>query len=101
MMQARYTTYLTPMGVWCNEDAKNHIVDWCELHADGDRLKLVTYDFMRDEYGRMIADLADIQSGEVLSDYLLQVGAATPRPHHLMEALHSMLDAKEVDDAGG
>jgi hypothetical protein len=83
------------------DDAKEHIIDWCELHADAERLKLVTYDHMRDEYGRLMGDLADIQSGETLTSYLLSVGVAKSRPHHILEMLGVLLSSSEVEDAGG
>lgn len=98
--QSRLTIYMTPCGVWCHHDAKEHIIDWCEIHSDADRLKLITYDFIRDEYGRLLADLADIQTGETLTSYLVSVGCATERPHHVLEMLGVMLSAGEVEDAG-
>jgi hypothetical protein len=101
LAQMRAVCYITPAGVWCDCPAKEAIVDWCELHANHDRLFLVTYDNMRDEYGRLIADLADTQSGDRLSSYLVQVGAAKPRPHHLLDAFGTMLQAGEVDDVIG
>jgi hypothetical protein len=101
LIQSRCTVHITPAGVWCDDTAKDHIVDWVELHADAERIRLVPFDYLRDEYGRLIADLADIQTGECLSEYLINVGAAKPRPHHLMEALHALVDSREVDDVGG
>ena len=101
LSQTRVTLYMTPCGIWCLDDAKEHIIDWCELHADADRLKLITYDHMRDEYGRLMGDLADIQSGETLTGYLLGVGAAKPRPHHILQMLGVLLSSSEVNDAGG
>ena len=101
LSQTRVTLYMVPCGVWCMDDAKEHIIDWCELHADADRLKLVTFDHMRDEYGRLMGDLADIQSGETLTSYLLSVGVAKPRPHHILEMLGVLLSSTEVEDAGG
>lgn len=99
--QSRITVYMTPCGVWCLDDAKEHILDWCEVHADAERLGLVTFDYLRDEYGRLMADLSDIQTGETLTSYLIDVGVAKDRPHHIMEMLGVMLSAGEVEDAGG
>lgn len=100
VIQARAVVFMTPAGVWCEDAAKEHIVDWCEIHSDAERLKLVTFDYMRDDYGRLIANLADLQSGETLSDYLVKACVAKARPHHLLDAFSCMLTAGEVEDAG-
>lgn len=100
LTQARSTLYATLCGVSCREDAKEHIIDWCEIHADAERLRLVSYDYLRDEYGRLLVDLADINSGETLSAYLISLGAAESRPKHIMDMLGVMLTSREVDDAG-
>jgi hypothetical protein len=97
-VQSKLTVYMTPCGVWCDEPAKTAACDWCELHADAGRLKLLTFDWMRDDYGRLLGDLADIQTGETLTDYLVEVGAAKPRPHHYMDVLYALLGSAEVDE---
>lgn len=99
LTQGRLTIYATPCGISCEPEARTHIVDWCEVHSDAERLKMVTYDFIRDEYGRMLVDLCDIHSGEALTSYLLSVGAATERPRHILDTLGHMLSAGEVEDA--
>jgi hypothetical protein len=48
-----------------------------------------------------MADLADIQTGETLTSYLLSVGVAKSRPHHILEMLGILLSSSEVEDAGG
>lgn len=97
-VQSRLTVYMTPCGVWCYDECKSHMCDWCELHADAGRLKLVNYDWLRDDYGRLLGDLADIQSGELLTDYLVSVNAAKPRPHHYCDVLYALLGSAEVDE---
>lgn len=101
LTSGRLVTYCTPCGVFCDESAKSAIVDWCELHSDAERIGLRTFDYMRDDYGRLIVDLHDLSTGETLTSYLIQVGAAKPRPHHLLEALENLLHAGEVDDVCG
>lgn len=97
MLQSQITTYMTPAGVWCDTGADDAMIDWVECHADAERLRLVPMDWMRDDCGRLIADLADLQSGELLTNYLVERGAAKPRPHHLLEAMHQMMHAKEPE----
>jgi hypothetical protein len=101
MLRARGDVAITPAGVWCGHDATDHILDWCEIHADAERLKLLPYDYLRDEYGRLVADLADIQSGETLSAYLLSIGVAKPRPHHMLEVMGAYMSSREPDNDGG
>lgn len=101
LVRARCEIPVVVAGVWCNSDATNHIVDWCEIHADAGRLKLIPYDYMRDEYGRMVADIADIQSGETLSAYLISVGVAKSRPHHMLEVMGTMIASREPDHDDG
>ena len=40
MLRARGDVAITLAGVWCGHDATDHILDWCEIHADAERLKL-------------------------------------------------------------
>lgn len=101
LSRAKTEIAVTPAGVWCLHNATDHIVDWCEIHADSDRLKLVPCDFFRDEYGRLVADLADPQSGETLTSYLLSLGVAKERPHHLLEVMGTYMSSREPDNADG
>jgi hypothetical protein len=98
MLQAMTTCYMTVHGCVCEEAAQQAICDWVEVHADHGRLSLTTVSWLRDEYGRVLGDLADLQSGEVLSQYLIDQKAATPRPHHYMETLLSLMQAKEPEE---
>lgn len=97
MLQSHVSVYMTPAGVWCGDQCDDAIIDWVECHADADRLRLVARDWLRDEHGKLIADLADPQSGELLTDYLVACGAAKPRPHHMLDVLHQMMHAKEPE----
>lgn len=101
LSRSRYEVAVTVAGVWCHHDAMQHIVDWCEIHADAERLRMIPYDYIRDEYGRVVADLADIQSGETLSQYLLSVGAAKARPHHMLEVMGAYMSSREPDNVDG
>lgn len=89
--------YLRLCGVRCNKSARQHIIDWVEVHADADRLHLVAFDWIRDEYGRLLGDLSDIRSGEMLTDYLLEVGAAEEDPYHFADVVESLLRAQEPE----
>lgn len=97
-LRSRSSIYMTPIGVWCEEECRAHALDWIELHADSDRLRLVTADWLRDEYGRLMADLQDIRTGETLTSYLISVKAAKRRPHHVMDVMYQLADASEVDE---
>lgn len=95
--QAYATIHLTPFGITCSERAKEEIVDWVEVHADAGRLVLITVEWLRDDYGRVVGDLADPQSGETLSGWLVAQGVAEERPGHLHDILSSGFDAYEPE----
>jgi hypothetical protein len=101
LSRSRFELAATLAGVWCHHDAMQHIIDWCEIHADSERLKMIPYDYIRDEYGRLVADFADIQSGETLSAYILSVGAGKARPHHMLEVMGAYMSSMEPNDADG
>lgn len=96
-LQSYVTLYLTLFGVTCSDSAKQEIVDWVEIHSDAGRLSLVTVEFLRDEYGRLVGDLADPQSGETLSGWLLNRGVAEERPGHFHDIIASGLESKEPE----
>ncbi len=97
-LQSMVATYMAVEGVWCDEHADSAIVDWVEIHADHGRLQLVTFGWVRDEYGRLLGDLCDLQTGECLSDYLVEQKVATPRPHHYMETMMNLMQGKEPEE---
>lgn len=97
LLQAMASTYLLIEGVTCGDKCVDAIIDWVEVHADAERLKLVAYDWVRDEYGRLLGDLADIQTGETLSGYLIEQGLATPNPLHYMDVVYNLLNGKEPE----
>lgn len=98
--QSRSTVYVAVAGVTCEEHAKQTIVDWVETHADFGRLRIVT-DWMRDSYGRVLADLTDLQSGESLATYLVKQGAAQEYQTHYVDVFRDLMEAGEPDDIGG
>jgi hypothetical protein len=87
--------YVRLCGVRCKKRAVTDIIDWVELHADADRLHLVAFDWVRDQYGRLLGDLADISTGERLSDYLIEVGSAEDDPYHYCDVIEAMMHAPE------
>lgn len=95
--QSHAALYLTLFGVSCNDDAAREICDWVEVHADRGVLTLVTLEWIRDAYGRVVGDLADIQSGETLSGWLIQRGVASERPGHFEELLNQGLFSEEPE----
>lgn len=97
LLQSAVSVYIVLAGLTCGEDAPAAIIDWVEVHADAERLKLVTFDWVRDSHGRLLGDLADIQSGETLSAYLLEMGVAQENPHHFFDVISSMLTSREPD----
>lgn len=98
-VQATISIHLLLEGVKCLPEAKQSICDWCEVHNDFDRLKLMTFDWVRDGYGRVLGNLADLQSGEVLTDYLLEQKVAWPYPNHYMDMLASLIaDSVEPEE---
>jgi len=98
-LQGMATIYCVLEGVWCDDGAEEAIVDWCEVHADSGRFRLLSGDWLRDEYGRLLANLQDLTTGEVLTDYLIERGVAKDRPHHYLDVLTHLMQCKEPDDA--
>jgi hypothetical protein len=90
-IQSFVATRLLLDGVDCTPEAKEEIEEWCEAHADADRLRLITPDFFRDTYGRLLGDLADPKTGECLTDYLIDIGVAQAKPQHYLELVREML----------
>lgn len=98
-LQAQATVYCVLAGVRCKRATKQHIVDWVEIHQDHGRLRLVT-DWLRDPHGRALADLADLQSGETLTGWLIEQRVAAPWPSHYMDVFRELMLADEPEDAG-
>lgn len=91
-IQTMVATHLVLEGVDCQPEARGAINDWLQVHADGERCKLIAGGrFFRDNYGRLLGDLADMRSGEVLTDYLIDVGVAEARPNHYLDLVREML----------
>jgi hypothetical protein len=90
-IQSMVTTRLLLEGVECTPEAVDEIDTWCDLHGNGDQFRLVTPDYFRDSYGRMLGDLQDLDTGEMLTDHLIDTGVATARPNHYLDLLREML----------
>lgn len=99
-LQAQATVYCVVAGAACESNARESIIDWVELHADFGRLALVT-DWLRDSYGRVLADLADLGTGETLAAYLISQGAAKKWDTHYLDTFRELMEAEEPDDACG
>lgn len=97
LIQASVSTYMTPANVWCDDGAESAIIDWVELHADHGRLRLETYEWLRDDHGKLLGDLIDTQTGECLTQYLLEQSVAKPRPHHITDVMYALMNAKEPE----
>ena len=96
-IQARVTTTVVLVGVKPKPEAQQFIIDWVEVHADAERLRLLTWDWARDSYGRLLADLGDPKSGEMLTDYLREQGVAEDWPNHYLETLTEAMTAPEPE----
>lgn len=97
--QSQATIHCVVAGVSCEPAARDHVIDWVEIHQDFGRIRLVT-DWLRDTYGRVLADLADQQTGETLSSYLVSNGVAVPWDTHYLDTFRDLMQAEEPDDAG-
>ena len=97
LLQSMVSTYMVIEGVTCKPEAVDSIIDWVEIHADAERLNLVAFDWVRDEYGRLLGDLADIQTGETLSAYLIEQGVAAANPNHYMDVIYTLFSGKEPE----
>lgn len=96
-VQSMLTHYLVLEGVNCTDEAKSAIIDWCEVHQEGGRFRLLTADWFRDPYGRLLGDLQDLSSGETLTGYLLENGFASERPNHYAELIEHLLRSEEPE----
>jgi len=96
-LQSMITHYLVLEGVNCNDEAKAAIVDWCEVHQEGGRFRLLNADWFRDSFGRLLGDLQDLSTGETLTGFLLENGFATERPNHYSELLENLLRSVEPE----
>lgn len=96
-LQSYATIHVVLFGVVCSEEAKQEIVDWVELHADAGRLSLAPVEWLRDPYGRLVADLLDMQTGESLCDWLVERGVATRNPNHFAEILGAGIESAEPE----
>jgi|688.fasta_scaffold01126_8 hypothetical protein len=101
MVQALAEIPVLLEGVKCKPQAQQMIIDWVELHQEFGQLRLLTLDYFRDTYGRMLGDLADIGSGETLTGWLLEQGAAEDYPSHYMDVMTDRLTAEEPHDGNG
>jgi hypothetical protein len=97
LVQSQVSVYMTPCGVTCEPGSEPAIIDWVELHADADRLALITWDWLRDEHGKLLADLCDVRTGETLTHYLLEIGVAKERSNHLVDVLEKTMHALEPE----
>lgn len=97
-VQSMLTHYMVLEGVRCRPEAKQAIVDWCEIHQEGGRLGLVCNDWFRDSFGRLLGDLQDLSSGETLTGYLLESRFAQARPHHYAELVENLLRSVEPEN---
>lgn len=94
-IQGNTHIHLVLEGVKCARRAKQEIIDWLEVHSDAGRLRLVTWEWFRDTYGRVLGDLADLQTGEPLTQWLIDREVAQSRPDHYLEILRNMVDCEE------
>jgi hypothetical protein len=97
LVQSQVSVYMTPCGITCEPGCESTIIDWVELHADADRLALITWDWLRDEHGKLLADLGDVRTGETLTHYLLETGVAKERPSHMFDVLEHTMHALEPE----
>jgi hypothetical protein len=81
-------------GIECQPEAKQEIIDWIEIHSDASRLQFTTWEWFRDAYGRVLGDLADLQTGEPLTAWLLERGVAESRPDHYLEILRELVQGE-------
>lgn len=95
-LPAQLTLYCVLAGVKCRRAAKQRIIDWVEIHADHGRLRLVT-DWLRDPYGRALVDLADLQSGETLTGWLVEQQVASPWDTHYLDTFRELMTSDEPD----
>lgn len=96
-LQGNTHVHLVLEGVKCFRKATPEIIDWVDIHADAGRLKLITWEWFRDEYGRVLGDLVDLQTGEPLTQWLIERKVAKPRPDHYLEVLRNMVNCEEPD----
>lgn len=96
-IMGRVSMYCSLMGVSdFDDECKQAVVDWCELHQDGGRLLFITADWLRDSYGRLLVDLMDIQSKECLTDHLIDYGHCMENSSHIIDCVRDMMASEEI-----
>ena len=84
-VQSMLNIHLVLEGIRPLPHATRMIEEWCDIHGENERLKLLTWQWVRDQYGRVLGDLGDISSGETLTDYLIEAGAAMSWTDHYID----------------
>lgn len=97
-IQSYATTYAVLAGVRCRPSATREIIDWLEIHSDFGRFELMVFDWMRDSFGRLLANICDRRTGDTLTAYLLQREVAVPRGDHLESVMADLLNAQEPEN---
>lgn len=95
ILASRVAVYVVLFGVKCRKKISPAIIDWIEFHSENERLELLAYGYVRDPYGRLLGDLCDIKTGERLTDYLLEVGAARMNTDHYADTITALTLGKE------
>lgn len=90
--QGTSSIYVRLFGVECEEDAKQAIVDWAEIHPTP---VLLVADWLRDCYGRLLGDLVDGKSS--LCEYLVSQGFAEEKDDHYKEVVADLLKSGEPE----
>lgn len=96
-LQGKVSMYMVLEGIRQKPETRAAVLDWVEVHSDAERLKLVSIDWVRDEYGRLLGDLADLQTGELLTDWLIETGAAEKYEHHYLDVMENLLRSQEPE----
>ena len=97
-LQSSCSVYMVLAGVKCSADAAKEIIDWLEINGDYGRYSLHVYDWVRDPFGRLLGQIANRRSGELLTDYLIQRGVALPNPRHLERVMVDLLNSCEPEE---
>lgn len=92
LSQGHSSIYVRLFGVDCEEEAKQAIVDWAEVHPAA---VLLVADWLRDCYGRLLGDLVDGKSS--LCEYLVDQGFAAEKDDHYKEVVADLLKSGEPE----
>jgi len=97
-LQSKCTVYMRLAGVDVKPGVMPRVLDWLEVHGHFGLYQLDHCDWLRDEYGRLLGDLADRVTGDTLAGHLIKEGLAFSNPSHVQQVMATLLTSAEPEE---